>query len=152
MKRIARFSFHRLRLMVAGWLLAAVIGVLLSSAVGSKFDTDTTLLGTDSQAAYNLLNANFPAASGEGDQMVIHTVNGATVRSTSVRSAVTAALTQMADVAGVSAIRSGVRTGYCWAIVHIGACRVGRYEYPGPDTVLKAAGSPLTRRFLVTVI
>jgi putative drug exporter of the RND superfamily len=51
MKRLARFSFQHRRPVLAGWLLAAVIVLVLSSAGGSKFNDSFNLPGTDSQAA-----------------------------------------------------------------------------------------------------
>ena len=74
MSRLAHWCFEHRRRVVAGWLLALVALFAVSTAVGSRFNTDSTLPGTDSQVAYNLLDANFPAAAGEGDQMVIHTM------------------------------------------------------------------------------
>jgi RND superfamily putative drug exporter len=106
MKRLARFSFQHRRIVVAGWLLAAVIVLILSSVTGSKFNESFNLPGTDSQAAVSLLTKNFPAASGEGDQVVFQTSRGATIRSPAVRTAATAALARVAKVPGVDAVGS----------------------------------------------
>ncbi|MET3808227.1 RND superfamily putative drug exporter [Nakamurella sp. UYEF19] len=111
MSRLAHWCFEHRRRVVAGWLLALVAMFAVSTAVGSKFDLDSTLPGTDSQLAYNLLDANFPAAAGEGDEMVIHTIGGATVSSAQTRGAVTHALTEMAGVPGVTAIDSPYAAG-----------------------------------------
>lgn len=111
MNRLAHWCFQHRKRVVAGWLLALVAGFAVSSMVGSTFDTDTTLPGTDSQSAYDLLDANFPAAAGEGDQLVIHTTGSATVRSQAVRASVTHALTEMAAVPGVTSIGSPYSAG-----------------------------------------
>jgi len=85
MKRLARFSFQRRRVVLAGWLLGAVILLAVSSTTGSKFNSDFNLPGTDSQTAVSLLTKNFPAASGEGDQVVFQASRGANIRSPAVK-------------------------------------------------------------------
>src|ERR1700729_1820529 len=106
MIRLAHWSFRHRRMVVAGWLIAAVVIVGLSSSSGSKFNSNFNLPGTDSQAAVSLLTKNFPAASGEGDQVVLQATHGATIRSGSVKAAATAALTRVAKVPGVEAVAS----------------------------------------------
>ena len=101
MARLARWCFeHRWRV-VAVWLLALVAIAGVSKTAGTAFTTNLALPGTDSQAAATLLAANFPAAAGEGDQVVIQAANGATIRSAPVRTAVTAALISFFASAGV---------------------------------------------------
>jgi putative drug exporter of the RND superfamily len=78
----------------------------LSSASGSKFNSNFNLPGTDSQAAVSLLSKNFPAASGEGDQVVFQAAHGSTIHSASVKAAATAALARVAKVPGVEAVGS----------------------------------------------
>jgi len=106
MARLARWCFeHRWRV-VAVWLLALVAIAGVSKTAGTAFTTNLALPGTDSQAAATLLAANFPAAAGEGDQVVIQAANGATIRSAPVRTAVTAALARAAAVPGVESVAS----------------------------------------------
>jgi putative drug exporter of the RND superfamily len=104
--RIAQWCFIHRRIVVAGWLLAAIAVLVLAKSAGSNFNSDFTLPSTDSGAAVSLLTKNFPAASGENDQIVFQTSGGATVRSAAVRTDVTAALEQVAKVPGVSAVGS----------------------------------------------
>jgi RND superfamily putative drug exporter len=106
MKRLAHFSFQHRRLVVAGWLLAAVILLAVSSTAGSKFNSNFSLPGTDSQKAVSLLTKNFPTAAGEGDQVVFQTSRGARIRSLAVKTAATAALARVAKVPGVESIGS----------------------------------------------
>ena len=106
MVRLARSCFQHRRKVLAGWLLALVVVVGLGHAVGSDFNSNFNLPNTDSQAAVDLLTKNFPAASGEGDQVVIQATRGATIRSASVRATVTAALAKVAKVPGVEAVGS----------------------------------------------
>jgi RND superfamily putative drug exporter len=106
MIRLAHWSFQHRRTVVAGWLLTAIVVVGLSSASGSKFNSNFNLPNTDSQAAVSLLNRNFPAASGEGDQVVIQATHGATIRSLAVRRAATSALTRVSKIPGIAAVVS----------------------------------------------
>jgi putative drug exporter of the RND superfamily len=106
MARWARWCFTHRRTVVIGWLLALVVFAGLSKVVGTSFNTNFSLPGTDSQSAATLLTTNFPAASGEGDQIVIQATNGATIRSAPVRAAVTAALARVAAVPGVEVVAS----------------------------------------------
>jgi RND superfamily putative drug exporter len=103
---LARWCFEHRWKVVAGWLLALVVIAGASAAAGTSFTTDLSLPGTDSQAAAALLAANFPAAAGEGDQVVIEATHGTDVRSAPVRSAVTAALARVAAVPGVQSVAS----------------------------------------------
>ena len=111
MARLARWCFeHRWRV-VAVWLLALVAIAGVSKTAGTAFTTNLALPGTDSQAAATLLAANFPAAAGEGDQVVIQAANGAAIRSAPVRTAVTAALARAAAVPGVESVASPYGSG-----------------------------------------
>ena len=79
MSGLARWCFQHRRWVVAGWLLAMVAVVGLGKAAGTDFGSNFSLPNTDSQAAVSLLTKNFPAASGEGDQIVIQATHGATI-------------------------------------------------------------------------
>ena len=106
MSGLARWCFQHRRWVAAGWLLAMVAVVGLGRAAGTDFGSSFSLPNTDSQAAVSLLTQNFPAASGEGDQIVIQATHGATIRSAPVRAEVTAALAKVAAVPGVEAVAS----------------------------------------------
>jgi RND superfamily putative drug exporter len=106
MSGLARWCFQHRRWVVVGWLLVMVAVVGVGKAVGSDFGGSFSLPGTDSQAAVTLLTQNFPAASGEGDQVVIQATHGATVRSATVRAEVNAALARVARVPGVESVAS----------------------------------------------
>ncbi|HEY6480061.1 MAG TPA: MMPL family transporter [Streptosporangiaceae bacterium] len=91
---------------MALWILALVVFAGASAAAGTSFNTNLTLPGTDSEAAVSLLTTNFPAVSGEGDQVVVQATHGSTIRSASVRAAVTAALARVSAVPGVENVAS----------------------------------------------
>jgi RND superfamily putative drug exporter len=106
MAGMARWCFRHRRWVVAGWLVLMVVVVGIGKEAGSDFGGSSALPNTDSQAAVTLLTQNFPAAAGEGDEIVIQAANGATIRSPGVRTAVTAALARVAAVPGVDAVAS----------------------------------------------
>ena len=106
MSRLARWCFDHCRRVVVIWLLAAVVLLGVSRAAGSNFTAALSLPNTDSQAAVSLLTQNFPAAAGEGDQVVIQATAGAAIDSAPVRAAVTAALDKVAKVPGVASVAS----------------------------------------------
>jgi putative drug exporter of the RND superfamily len=106
MARLARWCFAHRKTVTLAWLAALLVILGSSTAIGTSFNTNLTLPGTDSQAAVTLLTRNFPAAAGESDKIVIQATRGATVRSAPVRAAVTAALARAARVSGVAAVTS----------------------------------------------
>jgi RND superfamily putative drug exporter len=106
MTRLARWCFRRRRFVLAAWLLLLVTTLGAARAAGSSFDSDLSLPGTDSQAAVQLLTAHFPAAAGEGDQIVFQTAPGQTIASPPVRAAVTGALARVAALPGIASVTS----------------------------------------------
>jgi RND superfamily putative drug exporter len=103
---LARWCFTHRKRVIAAWLLALIVVLGVSQKVGSDFNSNFNLPNTDSQAAVSLLTKNFPAASGEGDQVVLQATHGSTIRTASVRTAVTAALAKVARVPGVEVVTS----------------------------------------------
>jgi RND superfamily putative drug exporter len=111
MSRLAHWCFDHRRRVVVTWLFVAIVLLGLSQAAGSSFNANLSLPNTDSQAAVNLLTQNFPAAAGEGDQVVIQSTDGAAIRSAPVRAAVTTALEKVATVPGVTSVASPYAPG-----------------------------------------
>jgi RND superfamily putative drug exporter len=109
--RLARWCFEHRRRVLAGWLVAIVLFLGLSQAVGSSFNSNFSLPNTDSQNAVSLLTENFPSVSGEDDQIVIQTTGGVTVESPAVQGAVTAALAKVAKVPGIESVASPFNPG-----------------------------------------
>ena len=111
MTRFSRWCFKHRRSVLAGWLLAVVLVLGLGGAAGTRFNSNFSLPNTDSAAAVTLLKANFPTVSGEGDQIVVQTSHGETVRSPSVKSALTDALIKVRRVPGIEAVQSPYTDG-----------------------------------------
>lgn len=66
---------HRWRTFLA-WLVALVAIQAVAGSVGTKEISSFRLPGTESQRAYDLLSAHFPAAKGDTDQLVFHARGG----------------------------------------------------------------------------
>ena len=129
MASLARWCFeHRWRV-VTLWLLALVAVAAISVAAGTRFDTDLSLPGTDSQAAASLLAASYPAASGESDQVVIQATHGATIRSAAVEPAVKAALAKVAAVPGIQGVASPYGPGGAAQISRTGTVAFARVTW-----------------------
>jgi putative drug exporter of the RND superfamily len=139
MTRLARWCFEHRRTVVAGWLLAIVVVVGISISAGSSFTSNLSLPGTDSQAAATLLKQNFPAASGEGDQVVIQATHGATIQSVPVQSAVTAALARVAKVPGVASVASPYAKDGAAQISRDGTVAFARVSWDKPSAQVTTA-------------
>src|SRR6185295_16436091 len=76
LEALARWSYRRRRLMVGLWVaLIAGIGVVGGVAAGD-YSNDFSLPGTDSQAAYDLLQDRFPQRSGDTADAVFRAPGG----------------------------------------------------------------------------
>jgi RND superfamily putative drug exporter len=95
---------HR-RLVVLGWIVALVGAFGASSAVGTNYGDSFSLKGTDSQRAVDLLKRNFPAQSGDSDQIVLQARSGS-VTAAAVQARVTPVLGQIARLPHVSGVVS----------------------------------------------
>ena len=70
LERVASLSFRRRRAVLLAWLVAAIAVVAAASAFGGEFSGGGRLKGTDSDAAYALLNREFPSTHAEGVTVV----------------------------------------------------------------------------------
>jgi RND superfamily putative drug exporter len=139
MARWARWCFTRRRTVVAAWLLALAAVAVASVAAGSSFNSNLSLPGTDSQAAATLLTQNFPAAAGEGDQVVIQASHGTTIQSAPVQSAVTAALAKVAKVPGIANVASPYAKNGAAQISRSGTIAFARVTWDKPAAQVTAA-------------
>src|SRR6516165_7704189 len=94
------------RLVVAGlWLLVLAATFLGSSATGSNYAQSTTLSGTPSAAAAQLLQQAVPGQSGDTEEIVFQAKTG-TVANPAVRAQVVAMLGQISRLPYVSSVTS----------------------------------------------
>jgi putative drug exporter of the RND superfamily len=103
--RIAgRMTAHR-RTVVIGWVVLLIGALGVSGAVGSRFSTNFSLPGTESQRAADLLSRQFPAQAGDADQIVLATRQG-TLAEPAVRARVSAMLARVASLPHVTGVLS----------------------------------------------
>jgi putative drug exporter of the RND superfamily len=68
--RIARFSFHRRRRVLAGWFFVLVLAVTVGSQFAGNWGSDGRLPGTDSQRAADVVQREFPHRDGDDGTIV----------------------------------------------------------------------------------
>jgi RND superfamily putative drug exporter len=76
MSAFARWCVRKRWVVVAIWLVAVVLSVGISRHVGSSYSNSFNLPGTETQKALDLLQANFPQAAGDLDQIVFGATDG----------------------------------------------------------------------------
>src|SRR5882724_460605 len=74
--RLARSSIRHRRLVLATWVALLVGAGIVSSTVGTRYSTDFSLPGSESQRALDMLKRDFPAQAGDSDQIVVHARSG----------------------------------------------------------------------------
>jgi len=102
---LARWCFRRRWLVLVGWVLALVLLTVLSRAAGSSFTTKYTLPNSPSLQALAILQRDFPAASGDTDQIVVEAKTGP-VTAAPVRSEVEAMLAKVSRLPRVASVAS----------------------------------------------
>jgi RND superfamily putative drug exporter len=108
--RVARFSISHRRAVLLGWVGVLVAAVALSSAVGTRYASDFSLPGTDSQRATDLLQRDFPAQAGDVDQIVFHATTGK-VGDAAMRARVAPMLARVARLPHVTGVQSPYAAG-----------------------------------------
>jgi RND superfamily putative drug exporter len=75
-RKLARWSVEHRRLVLASWLIAAVVAIGLNAATGTGYSNSFTLKGTESSRAIALVKSAAPKAAGDSDQIVIAAKTG----------------------------------------------------------------------------
>ncbi len=109
MKSLGRWCFGHRRIVLIVWLVALVGFFALDRAAGNAFATKFQLPNTQSFAALNLLEKQFPAVSGTSDQIVVHATSG-TVRDAPAMAHVQHMLEEVATLPHVRAVASPFTT------------------------------------------
>jgi RND superfamily putative drug exporter len=105
MRSIARWCVRHRLVVVGLWLLVLAGTFLGQSATGSHYAQGTTLSGTPSAAAANLLQRAVPGQSGDTEQIVFQTKTG-TVKNPAVQAQIQAMLGQVSHLRYVSSATS----------------------------------------------
>jgi RND superfamily putative drug exporter len=103
--RLARWCIQHTRVVVVGWVVLLVGALAASNAVGTHYADNFSLKGTDSQRATDLLKRDFPAQSGDDDQIVLDVRQGR-VTDPAVRARVAPVLDKVARLPHVSGVVS----------------------------------------------
>ncbi|HWX97662.1 MAG TPA: MMPL family transporter [Solirubrobacteraceae bacterium] len=103
--RVGGWAAAHRRVVLLGWIVGLIVALGLSSAVGSNYSNSFSLKGTDSQRAVDLLKRNFPAQSGDSDQIVFHARSGS-ITSAAAQARIAPVLAQIARLPHVSGVVS----------------------------------------------
>lgn len=109
MVRIARYCFNHRRTVLAVWLIAFVGFYAIGGSAKAKYTNTFSLPGVDSTAALNVLKADFPAKSGDSEQIVVQAKQGM-LRTPAVETAVTSMLAKVGQLPHVSEVISPYRS------------------------------------------
>jgi RND superfamily putative drug exporter len=103
--RAGSWASHHRRTVLIGWIVLLVGALGIAGAVGSNYSNNFSLSGTESQRATDLLKRDFPAQSGDSDQIVLHARTGR-ITDPPVRAQVEPMLAQVAALPHVSGVVS----------------------------------------------
>jgi putative drug exporter of the RND superfamily len=113
--RVGGWAAGHRRVVLLGWVVALVGAFGASSAVGTHYSNNFSLKGTESQRAVDLLKRNFPAQSGDSDQIVFY-ARGGNVTAASVQARVAPVLAQIARLPHVTGVVSPYSTAGARAV------------------------------------
>ncbi len=100
--RLADLTYRHRLVTVLAWLAALGTAVVLAGAFGGEFKADYSAPGSDSSAAQQLLEDEFPAVAGDTVDVVVQTTGPVTDQA--VRADVRALLADLAEVPHVVAV------------------------------------------------
>src|SRR3954452_4166231 len=107
--RLARWSIAHRRAVLGIWVALLVGAGILTSTVGTRYATDFSLPGSDSQRALDMLKRDFPAQAGDSDQIVFASRRGK-VTDPAVQAAVAPALERISRLPHVTSVTSPYTT------------------------------------------
>jgi RND superfamily putative drug exporter len=105
MQRLARWCFSHRRYVLLAWLALAVGTTVLGSSVGTNYNANFTLNGSQAADAFSLLEKSAPKSSGSTSQIVVATKSGR-VTDPQVRQRVSAALVRVSRLPHVGTVDS----------------------------------------------
>jgi RND superfamily putative drug exporter len=136
--RVGGWASRHRRVVLLGWVVALVGAFGASSAVGTNYGNSFSLKGTDSQRAVDLLKRNFPAQSGDSDQIVLRARSGS-VTAAAAKARVTPVLRQIARLPHVSGVVSPYSPAGAQAVSHDGQIAFATVNFDQRANVLPAA-------------
>ena len=143
MLTLTRWCIVHRRIVVVGWIVAAVLTTVIAGAVGSQYATNFSLPGTQSQQALDLLKVDFKAQAGDVDTIVFHVSTG-TIDSPAVRAAMTRAFANVSKEPQVVAVISPYTANGAVEVSKDRKTAFATVNYAKPANNLPtAAGTPL---------
>lgn len=109
MAGFARWCFRHRKAVLVVWLIALIGFFAVGRPAGTAYTNTFSLPGTDSTRALNVLKTDFPAQSGDSDQIVVQAKTG-TLHSPGVKAAVTSVLDRVAQLPHVRSVISPYET------------------------------------------
>src|ERR1700733_10407466 len=106
MRKLATWCFRHKRITLVAWIVALAGLNVIHGAVGSAYTDNFKLPHTGSFDAIRLLQRAVPKASGETDQLVIATTNGAKITDPGVRARAEKLFAEVAQVPHISTVAS----------------------------------------------
>jgi len=103
--RLARRCIAHRRIVVVTWIALLVGAGIVSSSIGTRYATDFSLPGSESQRALDMLQRDFPAQAGDSDQIVFHARSGK-VTDPAVRARVAPLLERISHLPHVTGVTS----------------------------------------------
>ena len=101
MASLARWCFRNRRTVLLIWLVALLGIGIGANRWGDSYNTSFSMPGTDSTKALSLLQSMDAKASGDTDQIVLHTLGGAKIDDPAVKQNVEAMLAKVDKVHGI---------------------------------------------------
>ncbi len=108
MTAIARGCFRHRRVVLASWILVLIVLSGIAHSAGSSYSNNFSFPATDSSRAENVVKANFPAQSGDSDQIVVQARHG-TLTDPAARQQVTSMLADVSKLRFVTGVTSPYR-------------------------------------------
>jgi RND superfamily putative drug exporter len=108
--RVSRWCVEHRRRALIVWVILLIAVLAASSAVGTRQANEFSLKGTESQQAQDLLKRDFPAQSGDVDQIVFHARNGR-ITDPAMHARIDAAVARVAGLAHVTGVASPYAAG-----------------------------------------
>jgi RND superfamily putative drug exporter len=103
--RVACWAIDHRRSVLLSWVALLVGAGIVASSVGTRYATDFSLPGSDSQRAVDMLKRDFPSQAGDSDQIVLH-ARGGKVTDAAVRAEVAPVLARIARLPHVTGVTS----------------------------------------------
>ena len=110
MTTLARWCFRHRKIVLPAWLIALVLVGGIARTVGSSYTTNFSFPSTDSSRALDVVKANFPAQSGDSDQIVVQAKTG-TLHTPEVAAVVTEMLGRVEHLPFVTGVTSPYSSG-----------------------------------------